>query len=91
MNTIPRTTITIILKTKNQKYIILVYQILKCTGTYTKYVLKCKKHKLSFIRQLKAHTQPVSVWLPWRMPRQHVAWSSSHRWARIFSVLESFK
>ena len=23
---------------------------------------------------------PVSVWLPWWVPRLHVAWGSSHHW-----------
>ena len=27
---------------------------------------------------------PVSVWLPWRMPRLHFAWNSSHFCAGIF-------
>ena len=32
----------------------------------------------------------LSVWLPWHVPRLHIAWVSSHRWARIFSVFRSF-
>ena len=26
----------------------------------------------------------------WHMPRLHVAWGSSHRWAGIFSAFKSF-
>ena len=33
---------------------------------------------------------PVSVCLPWRMPRLGVAWGSSHCWTRIFSVFKLF-
>ena len=30
----------------------------------------------------------VSVWLPWRMPRLHVEWGSSHRWVGIFFCVQ---
>ena len=33
-------------------------------------------------------TTPVSVWLPWRMPKQHVAWAS---WLGFFSAFKLFK
>ena len=32
----------------------------------------------------------VGVWLPWCMPRLHIAWGSRHCWAGIFSAFKSF-
>ena len=44
-----------------------------------------KERKISFL----VHSFIFfGVWLPWCMPRLHVAWGSSHRWAGIFVCIQ---
>ena len=41
-----------------------------------------------FQQHAEENLTPVSVWLKWRMPRLHVAWGLSHRWAGIFFCVQ---
>ena len=77
-----------------------VFKFINYVGLLRRHVFTCEAMSLGIQFHIHAVVMdtlygvenliPVSVWLPWRMPRLHVAWGSSHRWAGISSAFKSF-